>query len=136
MVVVIRDLQPLHILDQFRAVVAVTSASGHSRSWGRDESCATCYGVPFNVVTPLEFLPVRRRYEGHGYAVSTSVPVRFGPGEDEQVFRLLSWPVFAPVGVELRKGVVRHAPSPLGPRVGHDGDVLLNVDCVFAELFK
>ena len=32
MVVVIRDLQPLHILDQFRAVVAVTSASGHSRS--------------------------------------------------------------------------------------------------------
>ena len=88
------------------------------------------------MVTTLEFLPVRRRYEGYGYAVSTSVPVRFGPGEDEQVFRLLSWPVFAPVGVELRKGVVRHAPSPLGPRVGHDGDVLLNVDCVFAELFN
>ena len=32
MVVVIRDLQPLHILDQFRAVVAMTSASGHTRS--------------------------------------------------------------------------------------------------------
>lgn len=108
------------------------------RAWGlrRYESGATCDRIPLDVVTALELLTVRRGNQWDSDAVTPPIAVRLGTSQNQQVLWFLGWPILAPIGVELREGVVGHAaPSPR-PRVGHDSDVLLNVDGVFAELLK